>query len=134
MRQSLAGLPTDTTREKRMHSPRTRTSLVAVIGPIYCVADPRSAAPVWSLRGMAVSSSGAQSVVLEIEPESWWLGWLEGKLIVEAIRIESYIDEHGGTWAVVEGWRLLPGGGRRWTRDLVRATAVPFHLMAGAGV
>jgi hypothetical protein len=72
--------------------------------------------------------SGDVRVVLEIEPEHWWLGRLDGRLVVEVTRVESYVDAAGVRWAVVEGWRHLAHGGRRWTRDLVRPAALPPEL------
>lgn len=75
-----------------------------------------------------MSRQHAVGPVLEVAPQSWWLGWLDGPLVIEVRRIESYIDRAGLRWAVVEGWRRLPNGGRRWSRDLVRAAALPVQL------
>ena len=67
-------------------------------------------------------------VVVNVDPGRWWLGWRDGRLVVEATRIESYMDTDGVRWAVVEGWRHLAHGGRRWTRDLVDPAALPAEL------
>lgn len=79
-----------------------------------------------------MSRRHAVGLVLEVAPQSWWLGWLDGPLVVEVSRVESYTDTAGALWAVVEGWRRLPDGGRRWSRDLVAAAAVPAELLAQA--
>lgn len=79
-----------------------------------------------------MSRQHAVGPVLEVAPQSWWLGWLDGPLVVEVSRVESYTDTAGALWAVVEGWRRLPDGGRRWSRDLVAAAAVPAELLAQA--
>lgn len=63
---------------------------------------------------------------LEIEPDQWWAGRVEGRLVIDVTRVEPAADEDGTvTWAVVEGWRVLPGGGRVRARELVRAAALP---------
>lgn len=71
--------------------------------------------------------------VVEIEPDRWWLGWLDGPLVVDVTRVDSYVDSAGVAWAVVEGWRQLGHGGRRWSRDLVHPAALPPELLP-AGV
>lgn len=45
--------------------------------------------------------------IVEVEPDRWWLGWLDGPLIIEVTRVDSYVDSAGVAWAVVEGWRHL---------------------------
>lgn len=64
-----------------------------------------------------------------VEPDRWWLGWLDGPLVVEVTRVDSYVDSAGDVWAVVEGWRRLAGGVRRWSRDLVHPAALPPELL-----
>lgn len=75
-------------------------------------------------------TTGSVRAFLEIEPGLWWLGWREGRLIVEVTRVESYVDSAGVVWAVVEGWRHLTGRGRCWSRDLVHPAALPPELLA----
>ena len=67
-------------------------------------------------------------VVVDVDPGRWWLGWRDGRLVVDVTRVESYVDTGGVRWAVVEGWRHLAHGGRRWTRDLVHPAALPAEL------
>lgn len=70
------------------------------------------------------------SVRLEIEPDQWWRGRIDGWLIIDATRVEPTADEDGTvTWVVVEGWRVQPDGGRTRTRELVRANALPAELL-----
>lgn len=79
----------------------------------------------------AVARAGG-GVVLEIEPDRWWRGWRDGRLVVAVVRVEAYVERDGSVaWAVVEGWRVFVGGGRGWTRDLVRVEALPAELLAG---
>lgn len=75
---------------------------------------------------------GGTVPVVEIAPQHWWLGRIDGPLVIEVNRVEPYPDQLGAGWAVVEGWRRLPSGGRRWSRDLVRAAAVPAELLTVA--
>lgn len=79
-----------------------------------------------------MSAAQVAGSVLEVAPHQWWLGWLDGPLVVEVRRIESYVDKAGLMWAVVEGWRRLPNGGRRWSRDLVNLAALPAKLRTDA--
>lgn len=81
-------------------------------------------------RPVSGARTGSVRALLEIEPGLWWLGWREGRLVVEVTRVESYVDSAGVVWAVVEGWRRLTGGGRCWSRDLVRPAALPPELLA----
>lgn len=67
--------------------------------------------------------------MVEVEPDRWWLGWQQGPLIVEVTRVDSYVDSAGAVWAVVEGWRHLTHGVRRWSRDLVHPAALPPELL-----
>jgi hypothetical protein len=76
---------------------------------------------------------GGTVPVWEIAPQHWWLGRTDGPLVIEINRVEPYPDQVGAGWAVVEGWRRLPNGGRRRTRDLVRTAAVPAELLTVAG-
>jgi hypothetical protein len=70
---------------------------------------------------------------LVIEADQWWRGRIDGRLVVDVTRVEPEVDEDGSiTWAVVEGWRVLPDGGRSRTRELVRASALPPMLLPDA--
>lgn len=67
-------------------------------------------------------------MILDLGPEQWWNEQGEPLRIqvVETRMVDAVDEDATVTWMAVSGWRLLPGGGRRWEREvLVHIDALP---------
>lgn len=108
----------------------------AATRPLPVMAPLLTLAAQWRSSGhRPLSNPTARRVRLEVAPHQWWNGRTEGRLVIEVVRVEPRASADGAVrWVVVEGWRLLPGGGRRRARDLVRATALPPELLPGRDI
>lgn len=79
-------------------------------------------------RAAAGVCAGGGGQVLDLGPEQWWHNEPGERLRMQVVGSRPVVDEDGTVaWVAVRGWRLLPDGGRRWERSLVRADAVGWE-------